>query len=622
MVNVILSSPIPSVVQWGSEMLMIYNDGYRAVLGGRHPKALGQSAHQVWKEVWRYVGPQFEAVLATGQTTLEEHVLIPLVNNGSMQDFYWNYVFSPIYEEGVIAGILNTCMNVTDAVITAHKLRESEARSSQILQSIGDAVIVTDADTRISRMNPAAERLTGWPLGEAQGRPLPEVFRIVNETAGELIESPADKVKRLGTIVNLAKHTVLISRDGNEIQIDDSEAPIRTEEGEITGAVLVFRNIEERRAAERERKQMEHALRESDARFNAIYSTTLEYIGLLTPDGTILDCNRASLEFAGNKRQEVIGMRFWESPWFANTPGAPELLRQSIARAAAGESVRYEALLLRPSGESIAFDFSLSPVRNSNGDIVFLVPEGRDITELKRAEVALLQSEKLAAVGRLAASIAHEINNPLESVTNLLYLARTNKDAREIQGYLDIAERELRRVSVISNQTLRFYKQSTHPQAVTCADLMDSVLSIYQGRIVNSRISVEKRKRASKSVVCFEGEIRQVLNNLVGNAIDAMHPDGGRLLLRSREATNWKAGKKGLMLTVADTGCGISRSAKEKIFEPFFTTKGIGGTGLGLWVSREIADRHHGALRVRSNQLGMNRGTVFTLFLPFDSVSG
>ena len=242
-----------------------------------------------------------------------------------------------------------------------------------------------------------------------------------------------------------------------------------------------------------------------------------------------------------------------------------------------------------------------------------------DVTERKQTERALLQSEKLAAVGRLAASIAHEINNPLESVTNLLYLARASTDYTETQSYLETAERELRRVSAISNQTLRFYKQSTNPTCVTCEELIEATLSIYQGRLVNSMVEIEKRKRATKPVLCFEGEIRQVLSNLIGNAIDAMH-SGGRLRLRSREATDFKTGRRGLVLTVADTGGGIDPELLIKIFEPFFTTKGIGGTGLGLWVSKEIVVRHDGVLRVRSSQRMGHAGTVFTLFLPFDAV--
>ncbi len=184
------------------------------------------------------------------------------------------------------------------------------------------------------------------------------------------------------------------------------------------------------------------------------------------------------------------------------------------------------------------------PVLSPEGKTLRIVGTNIDVTERKLAEAALLQGEKLAAVGRLATSIAHEINNPLESVTNLLYLARSATElAPQTQEYLDVAERELRRVSVISNQTLRFHKQPSNPTAITWDDLVGSVLSINQGRLVNSKIQIERRDRTYKQVLCFEGEIRQVLNNLIGNAIDAMRPAGGRLLLRSRETTDVQSGE-------------------------------------------------------------------------------
>ena len=256
--------------------------------------------------------------------------------------------------------------------------------------------------------------------------------------------------------------------------------------------------------------------------------------------------------------------------------------------------------------------FEVHAFPNPDGLAVFF----HDITARRLATDALIKSEKLAAVGRLAASIAHEINNPLESVTNLLYLAQASDDLAAIRDFLHTADRELRRIGAITTQTLRFHRQSSSPTAVSCEELVEGVLSIYQGRIVNSSIHVELRFRRACRLVCFEGEIRQVLNNLAGNAIDAMQ-GGGRLLLRGREATDWRTGRTGVVLTIADTGPGISPAAKSKLFEPFFSTKGMGGTGLGLWISESIvAGRHQGVIRVRSSQSPAHSGTIFTVFLP------
>lgn len=308
---------------------------------------------------------------------------------------------------------------------------------------------------------------------------------------------------------------------------------------------------------------------------------------------------------------DIIGRNIWEVFPLQVYEGSPYVYHyhRAMHDGVAGEFVTEYGEPL-----NISLQISVRPV-----------PEGilvvfRDISEQKRAATALIGNGEAGAVGKLAASIAHEINNPLESVTNLLYLARGSSAPDEVNGYLDTAERELRRVSAISNQTLRFHKQSTAPTEVTCSELFESVLSICHGRILNARISVEKRKGAERPVACFEGEIRQVLNNLVGNAIDAMPQNGGRLLIRSRDARDWRTGRRGIALTVADTGTGMLPAVLRKIFDAFYTTKGIGGTGLGLWVSKEIVDGHHGRLLVRSSQKEGHSGTVFILFLPCDAV--
>lgn len=240
------------------------------------------------------------------------------------------------------------------------------------------------------------------------------------------------------------------------------------------------------------------------------------------------------------------------------------------------------------------------------------------MTDAKRSERLLLQSEKLNAVGRLASSIAHEINNPLEAVTNLIYLAQHAAVDPMAKQYLATAEIELRRVSAIANQTLQFHRQSTNPAPVTAVSLIDATLPLYQGRISNARVKLERRDRAWRPVKCLDGEIRQVLSNLIGNAIDSMSKKERRLLIRCRESTEWRTGRSGVTLTVADTGSGMSSDTIARIFEPFFTTKGNKGTGLGLWISLEIIDRHGGSLRMRSSQAENHSGTVFTIFLPCD----
>jgi PAS domain S-box-containing protein len=278
-------------------------------------------------------------------------------------------------------------------------------------------------------------------------------------------------------------------------------------------------------------------------------------------------------------------------------------------------------VLERTDGTLTPIEDSAAPIRDSRNRIVGVVLVFRDATQDRKSQELVRKSEKLAAAARFAATVAHEINNPLEAVTNLLYLAQLSNELDATKGFVQMAERELRRVSVIANQTLRFYKQSTSPLEISASQLFDSVLSLLQSRVVNFRIQVEWRDRAAEAVRCFEGEIRQVLSNLIGNAIDAMQRQSGRLLLRSRVGTDWASQRQGIFITIADTGEGIAYADRSRLFEPFYTTKGMHGTGLGLWVSSDIVRRHNGVLRFRSIQKPGRSGTVFTLFLPFDAVT-
>ena len=440
---------------------------------------------------------------------------------------------------------------------------------------------------------------------DALGKPAREVFKEAWSRIGPVLQT----AYATGEPFVLDKRRVPIeTREGTQdFYLDCTYSPVY-ESGRVAGLLGLFHDVTGEVNTSRN-------LRHLEERLNAFGNTSLEHMGLMTADGTLIDCNRALLQFAGVARGDVIGKHFAETPGFARTPGASEFIQQAIARAAGGETFRSELSLVRPDGETVFFDFSLFPARDANGRVAFLVPEGRDITEEKRTQQALLRSEKLAAVGRLASSIAHEINNPLESVMNLIYLAR-NAGPAEAKHYLDLADQEIRRVSVIANQTLRFHKQSAQPQAAGAADLFSTVMGIYEGRLRNARVQVERRFRAEQPVICFPGDVRQVLNNLVGNALEAM-PFGGRLLIRSREGHDWQTGRAGVVLTIADCGAGISPAVKRHIFEAFFTTKGTAGNGLGLWVSQEIVDRHQGRLQVRSAQRPGRNGTTFTLFLPF-----
>lgn len=271
------------------------------------------------------------------------------------------------------------------------------------------------------------------------------------------------------------------------------------------------------------------------------------------------------------------------------------------------------------SGAPRSWLTNLYPVRTGTQTVRWAGMVLVETTERRRAEDALRRTEKLAAAGRLAASIAHEINNPLEAVTNLLYLIRQTPLDPESAEYADLATHELARVSEITQQTLRFYRQSTLPMMTNISELVESVLALHHGRITAMQVQVCRRYAPNVQLYCFAGELRQLFTNLIGNAIDAMTPGGGRLSLRVRYARSpSNPGQEGVRVTVADTGVGIGREVQHHIFEPFFTTKEATGTGLGLWVSAEIIAKHQGVIRLRSREHvdGRPSGTVFSVFFP------
>ena len=380
------------------------------------------------------------------------------------------------------------------------------------------------------------------------------------------------------------------------------------------GIIIFFRDFTQEKL---DRETLQHKTAETErqhAELETVYRTAPIGLALFDiPDYRYLRLNDLQASFWGLTPEQIVGRTLTE---MAPISGLKELFDQ-VRDGTPVVNFPLEGALINDPNEHRYWTVSYFPVYAPDGSVRAISAASLEITQQKKVELALIQSEKLAVVGRLASSIAHEINNPLESVTNLLYLAKGSNTFEECRTYLNTADIELRRASAITSQTLRFHRQASNPQKIDITDLIDSVLSVYQGRISNSRIHIERRSRVERNVHCFDGEIRQVLSNLIGNALDAM-PAGGSLLVRERESTFWRTGEPGVTITIADTGTGMSPEVRSRIFNPFFTTKGVTGTGLGLWVSSEIVHRHRGSLCVRSSQSPAHQGTVFTLFLPFE----
>lgn len=255
------------------------------------------------------------------------------------------------------------------------------------------------------------------------------------------------------------------------------------------------------------------------------------------------------------------------------------------------------------------------PLLDSSGAVDSVVGVNVDITQRKLIEEATLQSEKVMAVGKLASTMSHEINNPLEAVTNLLYLVRGSPElSQTTRDFLELADRELARVTQLTAQTLQLHRAHPHPTPISAAALVRESLEVFRSRLNDSQIQVELQLREDVLFSAFEGDIRQVINNLIANAFDAMRT-GGVLTLRARNEVNWKSGEPGVGITIADTGPGIDAQARGRIFEAFYTTKGVHGTGLGLWVAKRIVQKHAGHLTFRSCCLPPG-GTAFHIWLP------
>jgi PAS domain S-box-containing protein len=372
--------------------------------------------------------------------------------------------------------------DITEIKRAEEALRQSEQRWATTLRSIGDAVISTCAQGKVIFMNEVAEKLTGWPLAEAQGRDLEEIFNIVNEVTRIKPENPVAKVIRMGQVVGLANHTALVSRDGKEIPIEDSGAPIRDNEGRVTGVVLVF----------------------------------------------------------------------------------------------------------------------------------------HDISEKRRAEKAVRDSERLAMTGRMAASLAHEIHNPLDTVGNLLFLIDQNRDIPEMVGqHASMAGEELARVTQMTRHMLAFQREAKKPIPISIGEVLNHVIALYERKIESAGIKIEKQVDFEGDFIGLPGEMRQVVANLLGNALEAIGQNG-KIRLHAYAGHDWRQGRVGLYVTVADNGPGIPDEIRDKIFDPFFTTKGEAGTGLGLWITSGIVEKYGGQLRLRSVTRAGRSGTCFSLFFPIN----
>ncbi|HTV66449.1 MAG TPA: PAS domain S-box protein [Bryocella sp.] len=352
---------------------------------------------------------------------------------------------------------------------------------------------------------------------------------------------------------------------------------------------------------------------ESDRLLAAIVESSDDAIVSKDLNGVVTSWNRGAERIFGYTPREIVG----KSITLIIPPELQDDEPRILAKIRAGERIdHFETVRLHKDGHRIDISLTVSPVRDSQGRIVGAAKIARDISEKKRLEAAIRTNERLAAVGRLAAAIAHEINNPLEAVINLVYLAQRTPGLPElVRGHLIRADRELARVSHIAQQTMAFYRDGSRPTALLVSDVIDDLVVIYERKIALKGLTIERKVRSDLTVVASEGELKQVLSNLITNAIDACE-SGGKLTIRGYRIENSRTCRHGVRIVVADNGRGIPAEHRRRVFAPFFTTKET-GTGLGLWVSKELVEKRGGSIHIRSRQSHPS-GTVVSIYLPLD----
>lgn len=325
--------------------------------------------------------------------------------------------------------------------------------------------------------------------------------------------------------------------------------------------------------------------------------------------GRIVSWNEAARRLLGYAPEEIVGESILKL--------IPDELRSEETTIlekirSGGRIEHYETVRLSKSGERLDVSLSISPVRDETGTIVGASKILRDISGRQRIERSLMQAEKIAAAGRMAATIAHEINNPLEAVVNLLYLAKSNAgDAKDVVKYVDAAESEVARVSHIARQTLGFYREHAAATFTSLSELAASAITIYAPKCKAAGIQIEGRLKSKREIVLRKGELMQVISNLIANAIYAM-PEGGTLTISTEDVES----AAGVLLTIEDNGQGIPADKLPRIFEAFFTTRGAIGTGIGLFVAKQFIEGHGGRITVDSSTESEKHGTKLSIFLP------
>jgi PAS domain S-box-containing protein len=603
-VNLMLHSPFPTILSWGPEMVFLYNDAGIPTLMGKHPGALGGLYRDVFHEAWDLVSDDLEACFYRGETAVRDNMFIPILLNGVIEDHYWSYSLIPVYENGKVSGVYDAYRNATEIVMGARRLRESEARLKLATEVAKLGVFVWHtAEDQVSWENDRMYEIFGRTREDGPVNGTAFMNEVVHPDYREAFQRAMEATLQKGErfcfegIICLPDKTLHWIEAIGQLQVQTDGSP-----GQILGTIRDITHI----------KKDEQALRDSSKRggeLAAIVASSEDVILSKDLNGIITSWNAAATRVFGYSAEEMIGASILKL--------IPENLHSDektiIESIKAGRRVEhFETVRLTKSGQLLDVSLTVSPVRDEKGQVIGASKILRDISGRRRIEQSLLQAEKIAATGRMAATIAHEINNPLEAVMNLLYLLRPRITDPEGINYLSSAEDELGRVSHIAKQTLGYYREHASASRASVAEIVQHAITIYEPRCTTAGIEIRRSLHSSRKIVLRRGEMMQVISNLIANSIYAM-PAGGVLTVSVEDA---KSSPDGIVLAIEDNGVGIAADDLPKVFDAFFTTRSAVGTGIGLFVAKQFVEGHGGQIEIQSRNDAENHGTVVRVFLP------
>lgn len=519
--------------------------------------------------------------------------------------------------------------DITSQKEAEYKIREGERRYRLLAENLNDLIWTMDLDGKLTYFSPSAQRLLGYSWSSYKDFRIeclltPDSLGLARSTLNEILAT-AKKDRHIGTRIAELEQ---IRKDGSTVWTEVSVSGMYDESGGIVGIQGVTRDITERR-------RLEAAIRDNQQKLRAILDHTYEFIGVLSLDGILTDANKAALVFSGIDESEVIGKPFWDTPWWSHSHALQQELREWIAEAASGVFIQKEVTHLNAQGSLHWVDFSLKPVKNDNGKVIFIIPEGRDITKRMQMENEIRKAKEAAeaatqAKSNFLAKMSHEIRTPMTAILGYADLSMdpSEKDGDRI-NYATVIHRNAEHLLTLINDILDLSKIEANKLAIekqrcSVIAILSEVACLMLPTAKHQGISftVEYQGEIPETIFTDGYRLRQAIINLVGNAVKFTKQGCVRIAVSL--LAHWHNDQPALRIEVIDTGIGISNEQLAKLFRPFSQantsiSEKYGGTGLGLAISYQIVQMLGGDLNATSI---LGKGSTFTLIVPTGSLDG